>query len=263
MSKSMAITAADLPPPHLPLVRRMEASGFRAWPAAEVSYDGSWQLRMTPGHPSRRLNCLAPLDPGDTSDMQARIDRADAMMRARGIVPSVRQTPLFPPDLIPVLKAGGWLPRQDTFVMVADLSESELADGMDHLPIHDAHRFAEACIAIDDGRETTAEVLQGIIERIAPATGLFLMEDQTGPTAVGICVQDNDLAGLQQVVVAERARRRGLGREIVCAALRWAKLRGARQAWLQVTAGNAPAISLYESLGFKPAYLYTYWQKDG
>ena len=83
-----------------------------------------------------------------------------------------------------------------------------------------------------------------------------------GPTAVGICVQDFDLAGIQQVVVEQSVRRQGLGRELVSSALRWARLRGARQAWLQVLSANTSASKLYESMGFGTAYSYAYWQKE-
>ncbi len=45
-------------------------------------------------------------------------------------------------------------------------------------------------------------------------------------------------------------------------ALRWARPRGARQAWLQVLADNTGAIALYESTGFRTAYSYAYWQRE-
>jgi len=262
MLKSMAIIAADGKTPPLPLVRRLEAVGFRAWPAKSVSFDGSWQLRVTPGHPSKRLNSLVPLDPFDSRDMAERLRRAEARFAADGVRAAVRQTPLCPPGLIDVLKGEGWVYGSETLVMAAELDSLDLAHGMDHLPTHDVPRFSEACVEIDEGRDTTAEVLASIVSAIEPTAGLFLVEDQNGPSAVAICVQDNDLAGLQQIVVEPALRRQGIGLELVSAALRWAKLRGARKAWLQVIADNHGARSLYERLGFKPVYHYAYWQKD-
>ena len=50
---------------NLPIVRRFEAAGFRAWPATSVQYDGAWSVRLTGGHPAKRLNSVNPLDPGD------------------------------------------------------------------------------------------------------------------------------------------------------------------------------------------------------
>ena len=53
-------------------------------------------------------------------------------------------------------------------------------------------------------------------------------------------------------------RNRGHGRQLILSALKWARLRGARQAWLQVEAGNEPALVLYHALGFREVYRYHY-----
>ena len=256
----MATIAADRH--NLPLVRRLEAAGFRAWPAAHVSFDGSWQLRITPGHPSKRLNCLVPLDPFDERDIEHRVLAAEAAFIAQGVPAAIRQSPLCPPGLPELLARLGWHRGYETSVMTAELDRLDLGTGMDHLPTHDIQRFAEACVRIDEVRDTTPATVAAIIAAIEPAAGLFLMETGDGPSAVGICVQDNDLAGLQQVVVEASMRGRGLGRELASSALRWARIRGARQAWLQVLAGNRAARALYDSMGFKPAYSYAYWQKE-
>lgn len=256
----MATTEAERP--DLPLVRRLEAAGFRAWPAARVSFDGSWQLRMTPGHPSKRLNCLVPLDPFDERDMEMRVRSAERAFAAHGLRVALRQSPLCPAGLPAVLEGLGWHRGHETLVMTAALDTLDLAGGMDHLPTHDIQRFSEACVRIDRARDTTPATVASIIARIEPAAGLFLMEGGDGPTAVGICIQDFDLAGIQQVAVERSARRQGIGRELVASALRWARLRGAQLGWLQVLADNAGARRLYGAMGFTTAYSYAYWQKE-
>jgi ribosomal protein S18 acetylase RimI-like enzyme len=50
-----------------------------------------------------------------------------------------------------------------------------------------------------------------------------------------------------------------LGVEILASALRWARMRSARTAWLQVGATNDPALALYARFGFREAYRYCYW----
>ena len=57
-------------------------------------------------------------------------------------------------------------------------------------------------------------------------------------------------AELLTLAVAPEARRRGLGGKLVARFLYQARLRGAEDAFLEVSAENAPAIALYESLGF-------------
>ena len=68
-------------------IRQIEAVGFRAWPASSVHYDGSWAIRMTASHPSKRLNSVNPLDPGDIANMEQRVTRAAQRFRAYGRPP--------------------------------------------------------------------------------------------------------------------------------------------------------------------------------
>ena len=68
----------------LSTVRRFEAAGFRAWPASAVHYDGTWVVRLTAGHPAKRLNSVNPLDPGDVQDLPERIIRAARRFDAYG-----------------------------------------------------------------------------------------------------------------------------------------------------------------------------------
>jgi ribosomal protein S18 acetylase RimI-like enzyme len=100
--------------------------------------------------------------------------------------------------------------------------------------------------------------LSEIIGAIAPETGLFVLEQKGEPVATTICVHDGDLAGLFEVATGEAERGKGYGRRVVLSALKWALLRGARRAWLQVEADNDAALGLYSSLGFSEAYRYHY-----
>ncbi|MNE89814.1 ribosomal-protein-alanine N-acetyltransferase [compost metagenome] len=76
-------------------------------------------------------------------------------------------------------------------------------------------------------------------------------------------MQDNDLAGILSLDVEKSQRKKGLGTQLLASALRWARISGAKSAWLQVVSTNAPAIALYEKFGFTEAYSYRYWRKAG
>lgn len=246
----------------LPAVRRLEAVGFRAWPAASTLYDGSWQVRLTPGHRSKRLNCIVPLDPADCRDIVPRLAACRARFEAAGEVLTVRETPLAPPLLIDHLRQAGWERFETVEVMVLDLDQASLPETMDHLPLQDAARFADACVALNSGGTDDREQLLSILAAIKPQTGYFLIDDvEKGPRATVLAIQDNDLAGIQSLGVAVGERRKGIATEILSAALRWARLRGAKKAWLQVSAANRPAIALYEKIGFQSAYSYHYWRE--
>ena len=57
-------------------------------------------------------------------------------------------------------------------------------------------------------------------------------------------------AHVDNLIVAEAARRRGLGRRLLDAAAEWARGEGAREILLTVWAGNESAERFYEALGF-------------
>ena len=78
--------------------------------------------------------------------------------------------------------------------------------------------------------------------------------------ATAICVHDKDLAGFFEIATEAGQRSKGHARRLVLSALKWARSRGARLAWLQVEADNEPACSLYTSLGFSEVYRYHYRQ---
>lgn len=248
--------------PNLPAVRRLEAVGFRAWPAASVQYDGSWLIRLTAGHASKRLNSVNPLDPFDCRDIEIRLEKAAKQFADYGRPLTVRETPLAPPALITHVRNDGWKRFAETVVMMADIPANDM-EAVDHLPIRDVGRFVDARLRISGEPPQEKAALTEIINAIKPESGLFLFEKpEFGPVAVALAVHDNDLVGLLQIAVADEVRREGLGAAIVNSSLRWARLRGARKAWLSVEADNEGAIGLYRKFGFREVYRYAYWRKE-
>ena len=258
----MTDMTASLAQGDLPLVRRLEAVGFRAWPAASVVYDGSWQVRLTGSHPSKRLNCIVPLDPSDYRDMDLRLSKARKRFADYGRSLVVRETPLAPPHLIRHLEDDGWQMFETADVMIGDLAHLPLPPTLGHLPSHDIGRFVDACIAVGQDDAALKPALAEILSSIKPQSGFFIKESpRHGAVAVALCVQDNDLAGIMSFAVSQTVRRQGIGSEILASALRWARVSGARSAWLQVEADNEPAIALYRQFGFRKVYEYRYWRK--
>ena len=84
------------------------------------------------------------------------------------------------------------------------------------------------------------------------------VEDAEGPLAFALGVADGEHVGLFDVLVAPRARRRGLARRLTQSLGAWGKSHGARSIYLQVVATNQAALALYASLGFETVYSYAY-----
>lgn len=242
----------------LAIARRFEAAGFRAWPAASVIYDGTWVIRLTAGHTAKRLNSVNPLDPGDSREMKERIARAARRFDAYGRPLTFRMSPLAGAALSAHLDSEGWERFSESLVMAMPLSDETVAGAMSQIPLKDMHRFITAAIGVHGSDPAIRPGLTEIISSIEPEAGLFVLEEEGKPVASGICVHDGELAGLFEIATVSGERRNGHGRRLVLSALKWAKLRGAGIAWLQVEADNAAAIALYRSLGFEEIYRYHY-----
>ena len=84
------------------------------------------------------------------------------------------------------------------------------------------------------------------VELEAGADALAFVPDR----ASGRAVVDGDWLGLHELHVAPDHRRQGLAMAVLHELLEWGAEQGATTAWLHVETDNAPAIALYESLGF-------------
>jgi ribosomal protein S18 acetylase RimI-like enzyme len=91
-----------------------------------------------------------------------------------------------------------------------------------------------------------------------PATEFLLAAPADGDPAAGICQLRYRLSlwtgaedcWLEDLYVADDARRAGLGRALVNAAVERAEARGCKRIELDVNESNAAALAFYESLGF-------------
>jgi len=85
---------------------------------------------------------------------------------------------------------------------------------------------------------------------------LLIAERMDKPGLVGFAVGriveagDEPIAELESVVVAEEARREGIGRALCEAVLDWCRAEGASNVELEVRSLNSSALALYRRLGF-------------
>ncbi len=101
-----------------------------------------------------------------------------------------------------------------------------------------------------------------IVSRIRLPGSFATLHHGGAPVGFGMTVIERGMAELGAIILAPEARGRGLGRALVAGLMRFAWENGAGRAYLQVEQGNAPAIALYDSLGFVPIYTYATMVKD-
>lgn len=250
--------------PGLAQVRRMEAVSFRSFPATSTHFDGTWVIRLTAGHPAKRLNSVNPLDPSDHADIERRVELAQHRFDSFGRPLVFRLSPLAPPELDRVLDERGWNRFEESIVMIVDLSKVDIDDALDQLPIKDTGLWVDAVLELSGETVEHKPGLAEVIGAIEPQIGLFMQNNtETECLSAVRCVQDRDLAGLFDMVTNTNHRGKGHGRNILASTLKWAKQAGAKFAWLQVVANNEPAIRLYRSFGFAELYRYSYRAAPG
>lgn len=237
----------------------LEQVADRAWPARERALMGGWRLNATDGC-SLRINACWPLTPPDR-EVEAAIDAVEAWFAARGLPPRFKLTDgaTAPADLARRLTARGYGSGHETLVMTGlAMGRADEAVVLTSTPdpAFEAVLTASAGGNLDDARERL-EALARI-----PAPARFARLDIEGQVAaLGAAAVEGEWAGVFGMRTSASHRRRGLASRVLGALLAEASRLGARRAYLQVEASNAPAISLYEREGFSPAYAYRYWTR--
>lgn len=227
---------------------------------------GDWLLRSAEGFTGRANSALAVGDPG--------MPVAEAVDEVRAAYGDLRQPALFQiageqgfdvsahPVAAEVLARGGRV-FQQTFVMTAATREVALAR-----PAPDT--AVEVLPAPSDGWWTAAgprtvehrEVVERLLAQVHDGRYLTVRRRSGEAVAAGRIAYSPGWIGLYDLHTLPAERGNGCGRALVSESARDADAGGVRSAYLQVSADNAPAIGLYESLGFTTHHEYWYARLD-
>jgi ribosomal protein S18 acetylase RimI-like enzyme len=231
----------------------LEELNFNAWPALRTLHYDGWLLRSTGGD-SRRVNSVNVLEPS-TLPLAEKIMTAEAIYARWGRKAIFRLTPLAEAEIDDLLVARGYTVNAPTFVQVAATKPFAVAE---RVRLFDRAEAAWTTAALQmrglSGEPATAFVAQH--GAVGIETAWALVEDKGRAAAVGAVGIERGWAGLHGIYVSSWARRQGLARLVSEALIGHAHAKGASQAWLQVEQNNAPALPLYESLGFRTLYAY-------
>ncbi len=245
--------------------RRIEEAGLNALQTQRQLFHDGWLLRVSPGSAKRARSVSACF--GSTLPLEDKIAHCERVYAGRELPALFRITPFDRPDgLDAALARRGYLAFDRTFVLAAELVGAALpapdAEGVTLVePSIDA--FVDAVGALRGSPPGQRDAHR---ERLShsPLDGRRLVALEDGePVAAGKTAREGELVGVFDVVTAERARGRGIATALVARLLARAWERGARVAYLQVDAGNAPALAVYRKLGFSTIYEYHYRGREG
>lgn len=239
--------------------REIELATIQSWPAAVTEAHDGWRY-LASGGVTGRVNAVWPIDWTGAS-LDDAITHAERWYAQRNLPPRFKLTDgaVSPPNLASVLSGRGYQSTMPTLVMIAPLQESS--------PAQEVALASAIPTAFDAVLRQTAKDDAEYEERLgiairAPAPAAYATLDIDGRTAaIGMTAGTPELAGVFLMRTAPEARRHGMARKILRTLLSHAAARGARRAFLQVEADNAPAIALYESEGFATLTTYRFWRK--
>jgi GNAT superfamily N-acetyltransferase len=263
----------------LEMLQRIEDSSLNASAPPQQRWLDGWIVRYCPGK-AKRARCINAVALGQRSP-QAKLAECEALFREAGLPLVVRITPFTQPvGLDAELARRGWPMFDDTRVMVlAELPGRSPAQAAALAGLGaEAGQMVQSGLppgwtethegALDYARtvgtlrgssaleiESHAQRLQG---SPVPYTGLVWRDDVGQVQACGQFAREAGLVGLYDIFTAPAARGRGLARALCARLLALAQDQGARTAYLQVDAANAPARKVYARLGFQDAYTYHY-----
>ena len=243
--------------------RRIEERALNASGAFQsLVYDG-WLLGYRPG-PTKRLRCVNPFYPS-TLALEKKLAHCLRFYAGAQLPAIFRLVPFSQPSTLDGrLERNGWAAFERTLVLRCSLAEvAEPSRPNDEVTIVDPPAWEPLAAELLD---IPPEALPRFIARAAtyplPHAGALIRRDGE-VVACGLLKLEDDHAGVFALKTAPAWRGQGLGRAVVAALLGEARRRGAATAYLQVTADNLPALTLYRRFGFTTAYEYWYRAREG
>ena len=240
----------------LPSAEVFERAGLEAWPGIEVKWDGSWVRRAAGGY-TKRANSTQCFDPDDFEDADLRVISASTWMVMRKIKPVFRITPLAAPELVNTLDEAGWQSIDHSHLFAMELAAQEADPGTKVLPVLDP-AFLAAQRHLKHGDDANMAGLTNLLKALTvPAAGIVVYRDGE-PVATGLMAIADSIVVTGNVVTDPERRRQGLAAAMMRSGLDWAHKQGATVAALNVEASNPAAQALYQSLGYRHQYDYSY-----
>lgn len=240
------------------MIQKIEEISLNAWPALEtIQYDG-WIIRYANGVTKRSNSVNAIYE--SKLDLAEKIDFCEKFYRSKAIPVCFKITKIAQPfGLDDELDARGYAHKFDVLIQTMDISK--LTGDIDkniHLLADTNDLWLDHYIKMNGSKPTDKPVYKQIIDNIQFPKCLFTLTLNEFVIGCGLGVVEDKFIGLFDIVIDPQYRNQGFGKLLVENILKWGKSKGADTAYLQVLADNAPAIRLYEKVGFKEAYRYWY-----
>ncbi|RBY94379.1 GNAT family N-acetyltransferase [Blastococcus sp. TBT05-19] len=241
----------------LPAVDDLERLAARTWRGSEEEPYGDWLLRAGGGF-TGRANSVLVVGPAPV-DLPSAVTEVTGWYRTRGLRPCAAVPVPGGEEADAAFAAAGWTREEDNLVLTAPLvgcTDRALA-----VPVVLAAEPDDAWLQGYRYRGAALPPAAATVLRTgsSPVFASVRLDDRPAPlAAVARGVLEDGWLVISAVTVADAHRRRGLATAVMAALGADARSRGGRGCLLQVAASNAPALALYERLGFTEHHRYHY-----
>lgn len=249
--------------PQAQLIQLLEELAANAWPAEVIQHVDGWRLRFN-HNVTRRANSVYANQGGENLPLEEKLAIVEAFYHRHGCPPRFHICPATQPSHLDELLAGhGYSPNGRTAIQLASL-EAVLActqirpDYTVNIGDSVDPRWFEVFCHGEHVKPHTAEIRRGILQRIGPRAGFATAYLGGQPVAVGLGVVERGWLGLFSLVTHPDYRRQGAATSLIHALAGWGQAHQANQVYLQVMTDNAPALAVYDRLGFETLYHYHY-----
>jgi ribosomal protein S18 acetylase RimI-like enzyme len=252
---------------HATLLSRIEDAGLNASAPPQQRWLDGWLVRFSPGK-AQRARCVQPVASG-RMPIDDKLAFAAPVYAEAKLPMVVRITPFARPRGLDVHLDGlGWQAHQDTRVMAAALERAPKPEPLPRGLTYERLGLAAFAQAVGTLRGSSLAQREAHAERLeaapVPFRPLAIRRRADGALlACGQFAREADLVGLYDIFTAPAARGQGLARRLCARLMTLAHADGARTAYLQVEAENAPARAAYARLGFADGYAYHYRIRPG
>lgn len=238
------------------LIQQLEEFSLSAWPALKTIYYDGWVLRFAGGY-TRRANSINPVY-ASTLAVDDKITHCKTLFKAQGIRPVFKMTDsVHPSELDALLAERGFEAEAHTSTQIVDL-DGRSFDGAITIDAQCSDEWITHYVSLNNVDPAHVPTMKRMLDNMALAAGFAQIVDGGEVVAVGLGVAGLGFVALFDIVTAPHRRNEGYGRRLVGGLLRWGQAQGAQRGFLQVMADNAPALHLYQSLGFHEVYRYWY-----
>jgi GNAT superfamily N-acetyltransferase len=238
------------------LAWRVEEACLNAWPALrQVLLDGC-VLRFSEGL-TRRANSANPLRAGDHG-IDALIPACEVLYRRQRLPTIFRLPSIIGPALDERLDALGYGSEGDSHVLYGGIDAVALArDPEVQLSAHPTPEWLRTMAALQNHTIEQSKIYRRTVAAIAIPAAFAALAIDGEFVALAYGALHDRLLCYESVITDPRRQRRGYARRVIATLAGWATDEGATGACLQVEAGNAPALALYDAIGLKTR-LYRY-----